>query len=115
MSKITSLHKAFYHLQMAFEYFEDERRQHPNTVGGAASDKYAKRLAWIKKDFASNPAMPADVIQAFKKELADDVLFPAAVSEKVMRLPIDVRESFEAMLDMLVKGEKITMIKENDE
>ena len=69
MNKIHSFRKAFYHLQMALDYFEDTNRTVPLAIAGKLSVRYASRLKWIINDFATSPKIPSDAAGEFKSEL----------------------------------------------
>lgn len=106
---MNSFHKAFYHLQLAKELFDDARRQDPGTIAASVSKKYADKIDWMKRDLTSHPQLPAQVMHNFMVEMADDILFPAAIAEKVLQLPLELRSDFEKVLDMMLAGERITM------
>jgi hypothetical protein len=104
-----SIHKGFYHLQMAKEYFDDVTREAPRSVGARLCNMYSKKLAWIKKDFASCPLLPSKAASEFNAELSGDIMFPMAIAEKVLRLSDEQRTVLEELIDALVAGEDITI------
>ena len=107
MNKIHSFRKAFYHLQMALDYFEDTNRTVPLAIAGKLSLRYASRLKWIINDFATSPKIPSDAAGEFKSELQSDVMFHEAISEKCLNLTIDQKIILENIIDELIKGATI--------
>jgi len=99
--------KAFYHLQMALDYFDDTNRNVPTTIAGKLSIRYAERLKWVINDFATSPKIPSDAAMEFKNELQGDVMFHEAISEKCLNLSIDQKVILENIIDELIKGETI--------
>jgi hypothetical protein len=107
MNKNHSFRKAFYHLKMALDYFEDTNRTVPATVGGKLSIRYAQRIKWIVNDFATSPKIPAYAADDFKDEMNSDIMFHEAISEKALNLDDKQKLILEGIIDELVKGATI--------
>lgn len=104
MTKNHSFRKAFYHLRMALDYFEDTNRTVPATVAGKLSTRYAERLKWVINDFATSPKIPAYAADDFKNEIASDIMFHEAISEKALNLNDEQKKVLEFIVDELGKG-----------
>jgi len=107
MNKNHSFRKAFYHLKMALDYFEDTNRTVPATIAGKLSIRYAQRLKWIVNDFATSPKIPAYAADDFKDEMNSDIMFHEAISEKALSLNNDQKVILEGIIDRLVEGATI--------
>ncbi len=110
MDKNSSFRKAFYHLKMAEMYFEDTIREAPQSVAASCSRAYLKRIAWMEKDFATNPQLPRDAMQGFKDEINGDVMFHDSISSSCLNLTSNQKQSIERIIEDLLKGEKITVV-----
>ena len=110
MDKNNSLRKAFYHLKMSKEYFEDVAREVPNTLAGKLSEVYRKRLKWIELDFKANPTLPRFAANDFKRDLSGDIMFHESISSKCLQLSESQKEGVENLIDSLLKGEKLTAV-----
>lgn len=110
MDKNNSLRKAFYHLKMAGEYFEDVSRESPNTLAGKLSKIYTRRVKWMENDFKANPQLPRFATEDFKKDINGDILFHESISQKCLQLSVSQKESLEQLIDELLKGETINVI-----
>lgn len=106
---MNSLRKAFYHLKMSQQYFEDVVRQVPGTVGAKLSKEYARKISFIENNFRSSPLLPSDLIQGFREEMGSDIMFHESISEKLLRLSPKQKESFENIVDELLNGQSITV------
>ncbi len=107
--KDSSFRKAFYHLKMAQEYFNDTIRENEQTIAAKFSRKYASRLEWVIKDFSTTNLLPKDALETFKNDLNGDVLFHEAISRKSLELSDTQKETLEVLLDSLIAGEEVTV------
>lgn len=110
-----SLRKEFYHLKMAEEYFSDVVRDEKNrgTIAEKVCRDYSKRVKFIQRDFCSNPQLPADALDGFRKEMNSDIMFHESISAKSLRLQPNQKEAIEAAIDCLLNGEEITVVVQN--
>lgn len=109
-AKESSFRKAFYHLKMAEEYFNDAIRENPATLAAAVSKKYGDKIRWIMADFRTNPSFPSYAQDEFTKEMEGDLMFHERISEKCLLLQAKQKENVEDILDALLVGEKITVV-----
>lgn len=107
-----SLLKGFYHIKHAEECFLDFLREHPDARVYSPIKVYTKKLNWMQLDFRTLPSMPTIVSEGMRKEFSGDILFPTAIAEKCLLLPEEQRENFEYLLDRMIAGEKLEIIKE---
>lgn len=107
MNKNHSFRKAFYHLQMAIDYFKDTNRTLPTTIAGKLSIRYVQRLKWVINDFATSPKIPGFAADEFKNEMQSDVMFHESISDKCLNLTVEQKTILENIIDELIKGETI--------
>lgn len=105
----TSFKRAFYHLGMAKEYFEDEMRERPTKVSGDVAKKYRNKIDWIINDFITDVRLPKEGQMQFKRELNGDLMFFESISQKSLQLSEEQRRVIETVIDCVLKGEKITV------
>lgn len=110
MDKNNSLRKAFYHLKMSGDYFEDVLRESPNTLAGKLSSIYTRRIKWILNDFNANPSLPKYAAEDFKNDINGDLMFFESISQKCLQLSESQKESLESLIDELLKGEEINVV-----
>jgi len=115
INKGTSIIKAFYHTRHSKEQFSDFLRDYPNTKLGKNFNIYIKKLEWIERDFKTIPSLPQIVSEAMTKEMNGDILFPTAIAEKCLMLNEEQRETIEYLIDQMISGENIKVLKEKIE
>lgn len=109
--KGTSIIKAFYHIKHAQEQLSDFVRDYPDTRLIHFIKTYVKKLEWIERDFKTIPSLPHIVSEAMTKEMNGDILFPTAIAEKCLMLNEDQRETIEFLIDQVLSGESIEILK----
>lgn len=109
--KGTSILKAFYHIKHAQEQFLDFMRDYPEVRIIPILRGYVKKLEWIERDFRTLPSMPDAVSDGMREELSGDILFPTAIAEKCLMLSEDQKEAVEYLLDRMIAGEKLEILK----
>lgn len=71
--------------------------------------KWLDKGTWLMKDIYS--VMTPESKEIFKREVQKgDIMFHPAISEKLMKMDESQREFVETVCDMLLKGEKIEFI-----
>ena len=99
-----------HHIRQAYEFFEDIKRENPGTKGAVLFAGYNQRLNWIVRDLITHNALPAVVREGIKNEWECDVFAVDAIAEKVALLNPEQRDHLEAVIDLLLKGEKVTVV-----
>lgn len=112
IQKGTSIIKAFYHIKHAQEQLSDFVRDYPDTRLIHFIKTYVKKLEWIEKDFKTIPSLPPIVSDAMTKEMNGDILFPTAIAEKCLMLNEQQRETIDFLIDKIMSGENIEIVKD---
>lgn len=100
-------------LRQALDHFESFQREHPGSKGDHLFAGYAKRLNWIATDLITHPLLPESVRSGVKAEWNSDAFAVPAIAEKAALLNPEQRESVEALIDQLLLGETLTIVKED--
>ncbi len=100
------------HIRMAMDHCDSFINQHPGTKGAKLFDGYRSRLQWILNDLKTHPALPEGVRAGLKAEIEGDVFTVPAIAEKIALVPPQQRETIEALIDGVLNGESINIIKE---
>lgn len=114
-NKGTSIIKAFYHARHSKEQFADFLRDYPNTTLSKNFNIYIKKLEWIERDFRTITSLPKIVSEAMTKEMNGDILFPTAIAEKCLMLNEEQREIAEYLIDQMISGESVEILKDKIE
>lgn len=92
---------------MAVDFFEDFKREHPDTKGADLFETYIKRISFIPRDVITHPFLPDEARIGARKEWESDPFATSAIAEKIALLSPEVRETIELVIDGCLKGETI--------
>jgi hypothetical protein len=106
----TALANSLFHLKVAEQYMTSFVADNPGTYGASLLKQYAARVGWILRDVVTNPKLPDEARNGLKNDLKSDLLVIPAIAEKIALLTEDNREAVEMLVDMLVRGEKLTVV-----
>ena len=99
---------AFHHLKVSREYWEDLKRELPETDAEKLANRYIKKIDWCYGDFITIPAFPDAVREGVRLEWSSDVLAIPEIMNKISLLTPDKRSLVEELVDALYRGEEIT-------
>jgi len=99
---------AFHHLKIAKEYWDDLKREMPDTDAEKLAERYKKKIDWCYLDFISIPAFPKEVRDGVRLEWNSDALAIPEIMNKISLLDPTKRELIEEIVDALYRGEEIT-------
>ena len=102
---------AIHHIKQAFEFLDSFRREHPNSAGARLFKTYQNKLEWIVRDFLTIPYLPHEVAQGIRKEWESDAFAIDAILEKINLLNPEQREAIELVIDQILNGEQLEIIK----
>lgn len=112
MKGSTDLVSAIHHIKQAFEHLGSFRREYPNSAGARLFKTYQNKLEWIVKDFLTIPYLPKEVADGIRKEWEADGFTIDAILEKLSELNPEQRDAVEQVIDQILLGEQLTIIKE---
>lgn len=94
-------------LKRAHDHWDSFIREKPGSLAERMFGMYIRKINWIVFDFLSCPHFPEEVRRGIRKEWTSDTFAIPAISEKVALLSPDQREAVEAVIDLLLSGEKL--------
>jgi hypothetical protein len=94
---------------MADEHLRSLMRDNPGTKPVSLFNNYSMKINWILRDLYTNPFLPQIVRDGIKRETESDVFAVPAIQEKISLLNPDQREAVEEMIEIILKGETITV------
>lgn len=101
--------QAFQHLRMSKEFLSDFQREFPDTKGARLFKNYEGKIDWIYMDLITNPNFTPDVVEGIKNEWHCDMLALSEIHDKISLLKPQQRNTLEELLDLILKGETITV------
>ena len=104
--------QAFHHLRKADLHFRLMCAESKDGLGSKCSEKYLKKIDWIKTDFFSIPKFSEEVRAGIRKEWNDDILVVDNINDMITLLSPEKRELVETIIIALLNGEEIK-IEEN--
>lgn len=102
---------AIHHLKLGKEFLEDFCRSFPNSIGDKKFKVYIEKINWIFKDMITTNAITEDVRVGIKEELNSDILLVPELHRKMALLNPEQREGLEDVIDCVLSGETIEIIK----
>lgn len=112
MRGASDLVAAIHHIKLAFEFLDSFRRDHPNSNGARVFKTYQNKLKWIVNDFLTIPYLPHEVSEGIRKEWQSDGFIIEAILEKINLLNPEQREGVEQVIDHILNGEQLEIIKQ---
>jgi hypothetical protein len=109
MKATANIVSSIQHLKMADEHLQSFIRDNPGTKPVYLFKNYSAKINWILRDLYTNPFLPQVVRDGIKRESESDVFAVPAIQEKISLLTPDQREAVEDMIDIILKGETITV------
>lgn len=107
----SSIMSAIHHLKIAKEFMDDFVRSHePHQRGTVKFVEYSRKINWILSDMATYPHFRQEVRDAMIIELKSDPFAFMSIMEKVALLNPDQRQTLEEVAEMVLKGEPIKVI-----
>ena len=107
----SSIMSAIHHLKIAREFMDDFVRSHDKSARGTVKfGEYSRKINWILSDMATYPHFRQEVRDAIKIELASDPFAFMSIMEKAALLNPDQRQTLEDVIEMVLKGETIKVI-----
>ena len=99
---------AFHHLKIAKEYWDDLKREMPDTDAEKLAERYKKKIDWCYLDFISIPSFPKEVRDGLRLEWNSDALAIPEIMNTISLLTPDNRLLIEEISKALLAGEDIT-------
>ena len=111
----SSIMSAIHHLKIAREFMDDFVRSHDRNARGTVKFyEYSRKINWILNDMATYPHFRQEVRDAIKMELASDPFAFMSIMEKVALLNPDQRQTLEEVAEMVLKGETVKVITDEE-
>lgn len=107
--KGSNIIQAFQHLRMSKEFLQDFQREFPDSKGAKLFNIYEKRIDWIYRDLITNPNFTPDIVEGIKTEWECDMFAIPEIHDKISLLKPHQRNTLEDLLDLILKGETITV------
>ncbi len=105
---------AIHHLKMADEHMQSFMRDRPVALLTKLFSVYSKKVNWVLTDIKTCPCLPDVVIEGIRSELNSDVFCVAAIHQKIALIPVNQREAVEAIIDEILKGQIINVVKDRN-